>query len=39
LRPPFRIIPPDIIEHAKQQAANWKKLCEKYPPKKTAVAA
>ena len=39
LRPPFRIIPPEIIEHAKQQAANWKKLCEKYPPKKAVAAA
>ena len=39
LRPPFRHVPPEIIEHAKQQAANWKKLCEKYPPKKAVAAA
>ena len=36
LRPPFRHVPPEIIEHAKQQAANWKKLCEKYGPKQVA---
>jgi dihydrodipicolinate synthase/N-acetylneuraminate lyase len=39
LRPPFRVVPPEIIEHAKQQAANWKKLCAKYPPKKAVAAA
>ena len=38
LRPPFRNVPPEIIEHAKQQAEEWKKLCAKYPAKK-AVAA
>ncbi len=39
LRPPFRNVPPEIIEHAKQMATNWKKLCAKYPPKKTEAAA
>jgi len=38
LRPPFRVVPPEIFQHAKQQAANWKKLCEKYPAKKAAAA-
>jgi hydratase-aldolase len=32
LRPPFRRIPNEIIEHAKQQAESWKKLCQKYGP-------
>lgn len=32
LRPPFRHIPPEIIEHSKQQAESWKRLCQKYPP-------
>lgn len=32
LRPPFRHIPNKILEHAKQEAANWKKLCDKYGP-------
>lgn len=32
LRPPFRKVPQEIIDHAKQEAANWKKLCEKYGP-------
>jgi dihydrodipicolinate synthase/N-acetylneuraminate lyase len=31
LRPPFCHVPPEIIEHSKQNAANWKKLCAKYP--------
>ncbi len=39
LRPPFRHVPPEIVEHAKKQAANWKKLCEKYPAKKAVAAA
>jgi hydratase-aldolase len=39
LRPPFRHVPPEIVEHAKQQAGEWKKLCEKYPPKKVGAAA
>lgn len=38
LRPPFRVVPPEILEHAKQQAAAWKRLCEKYPPAKAAAA-
>ena len=38
LRPPFRHVPAEIVEHAKQQAAAWKKLCEKYPPQKAAAA-
>ncbi len=38
LRPPFRVVPPEILEHAKQQATAWKKLCEKYPAKKAAAA-
>jgi dihydrodipicolinate synthase/N-acetylneuraminate lyase len=36
LRPPFRNIPPEVVEDAKKLAAGWKKLCEKYPPKKAA---
>lgn len=39
LRPPFRVVPPEIIEHAKRMAVDWKKLCEKYPPKKAMAAA
>ena len=39
LRPPFRVVPPEIIEHAKQMAVSWKKLCAKYPPKKAEAAA
>jgi hydratase-aldolase len=39
LRPPFRHVPLEIVEHAKEQAANWRKLCEKYPPKKAVAAA
>lgn len=39
LRPPFRHIPPEIVEHAKHQAAMWKKLCEKYRPKDQRSAA
>jgi len=31
LRPPFSHVPPEIIEHSKQNAANWKKLAAKYP--------
>jgi hypothetical protein len=33
LRPPFRHVPPEILEHSKQMAENWKKLCAKYPAK------
>lgn len=36
LRPPFRHIPPEIIEHSRQMAADWRRLCQKYPPKKTS---
>ncbi|MGZ9130821.1 MAG: dihydrodipicolinate synthase family protein [Candidatus Binatia bacterium] len=39
LRPPFRHVPPEILEHSKQMAANWKKLCAKYPPEKIALRA
>jgi dihydrodipicolinate synthase/N-acetylneuraminate lyase len=39
LRPPFRNIPEDVVEAAKQLAASWKQLCEKYPPKKQEAAA
>jgi trans-o-hydroxybenzylidenepyruvate hydratase-aldolase len=39
LRPPFRNVPPEVLEHAKKMAAGWKKLCEKYPPKKAVAAA
>jgi len=39
LRPPFRNIPPNVVEAAKQMAASWKQLCEKYPPKKADAAA
>jgi dihydrodipicolinate synthase/N-acetylneuraminate lyase len=38
LRPPFRHVPPEIIEHAKQTAANWRKLCQKYPATKAEAA-
>ena len=33
LRPPFRHVPAEIIEHSKQMAEYWKKLCAKYPAK------
>jgi hydratase-aldolase len=36
LRPPFRVIPPEIFDHARQTAAGWKKLCEKYPATRAA---
>jgi dihydrodipicolinate synthase/N-acetylneuraminate lyase len=36
LRPPFRNIPHEVVEDAKLLAERWKKLCEKYPPKKAA---
>jgi len=36
LRPPFRVIPQEIFDHAKQTAANWRKLCEKYPATRAA---
>ena len=39
LRPPFRRVPPEIVENAKQMAARWKQLCEKYLPKKAEAAA
>jgi len=39
LRPPFRNVPPEVDEDAKKLAAGWKKLCEKYPPKKQEAAA
>jgi trans-o-hydroxybenzylidenepyruvate hydratase-aldolase len=39
LRPPFRNVPPNVIESAKQMATSWKKLCEKYPPKRAEEAA
>ena len=39
LRPPFRKIPPEIFEHAKQQAQEWKKLCAKYSGNKGVAAA
>jgi len=39
LRPPFRHVPDEIIEHAKHMAASWKSLCEKYSPKQVAVNA
>jgi len=38
LRSPFRIVPPEITEHAKQMAANWRKLCQKYPATKAEAA-
>jgi dihydrodipicolinate synthase/N-acetylneuraminate lyase len=38
LRPPFRIVPQEILEHARQTAESWKRLCEKYPYKKAAAA-
>jgi hydratase-aldolase len=31
LRPPFRHIPAEIIEHSRDMAARWNKLCQKYP--------
>lgn len=39
LRPPFRHIPPEVIEQSKKTAANWKKLCEKYPHRQAALRA
>jgi dihydrodipicolinate synthase/N-acetylneuraminate lyase len=39
LRPPFRHVPADVIEQSKETAASWKRLCEKYPHRKTAVRA
>jgi hydratase-aldolase len=36
LRPPFRVIPPEISDHAKQTAVTWTKLCEKYPATRAA---
>jgi dihydrodipicolinate synthase/N-acetylneuraminate lyase len=38
LRPPFRNIPQEISEHAKQQAQEWKDLCKKYSARETTVA-
>ncbi len=38
LRPPFRNVPPEVVEDAKKLAEGWKKLCEKYPEKKAAAA-
>jgi len=38
LRPPFRVVPEEIFAHAKQTAAKWKQLCEKYPYRKAAAA-
>jgi dihydrodipicolinate synthase/N-acetylneuraminate lyase len=38
LRPPFRNVPPEVIESAKKMAAGWQKLCEKYPARKAAAA-
>jgi hypothetical protein len=31
LRPPFRVIPQEVIDNSKKIAAYWKTLCEKYP--------
>jgi hypothetical protein len=31
LRPPFRVIPHEVIDNSKKIAAYWKTLCEKYP--------
>ena len=39
LRPPFRHIPPEVVEQSKVVAARWKKLSEKYPPPETALRA
>ena len=38
LRPPFRVVPQEIYDHAKQMAKGWKELCAKYPYKKAAAA-
>jgi hydratase-aldolase len=38
LRPPFRLVPPEIHDHAKTVAANWKELCAKWPYPKAAAA-
>jgi hydratase-aldolase len=38
LRPPFRVVPQEIYDHAKYMAAKWKELCEKYPYKNAAAA-
>ena len=39
LRPPFRHVPEEIIQHSKQMADKWKKLCQKYPPERVALRA
>ncbi|HEX9445923.1 MAG TPA: dihydrodipicolinate synthase family protein [Candidatus Binatia bacterium] len=39
LRPPFRHVPPEIIEHSKKMAENWKNLCRKYPLESAAAKA
>jgi dihydrodipicolinate synthase/N-acetylneuraminate lyase len=31
LRPPFRVIPQEVIDNSRKIAAYWKTLCEKYP--------
>ena len=32
LRPPFCVVPQEVIDNSKKIAAYWKTLCEKYPP-------
>jgi hydratase-aldolase len=39
LRPPFRHVPQEIIDHSQKMAQNWKKLCEKYAPERVALSA
>src|SRR5438045_2735303 len=39
LRPPFRHVPQEIIEHSKKMAENWKELCRKYSQESIAAKA
>jgi hypothetical protein len=39
LRPPFRIVPQEVIDNGKKIAAYWKALCEKYPRERLAKIA
>jgi hypothetical protein len=39
LRPPFRIVPHEVIDNGKKIAAYWKSLCEKYPGERLAKIA
>lgn len=39
LRPPFRHIPAEVVEYSKVIAGKWKKLCEKYPHRRSELRA